>query len=245
MKSNLEVQELTIIIVAKKYNPTILTADFLKYSGIIPGDWELGQTPILTNNTAQVVFQNGVNIIAESNRIIFSELIAAKEPQDVEIPAIATKYIKTLAQVDYQGIGINFRGHVLFDQQPNTARDYILKTLLNPGSWQELGQAPVQAAIRFLYTLDGAQMSLDINEAGLKMPDNKALPIVLFSANFNHTIAEDEPNQKMTNLEQVIDSWQTDLTIYKQVVNNKFLDLVGDQLNVPTDESIIPIATAR
>ena len=32
------VQELVIVIAAKNNNPTILTVDFLKYSGIIPSD---------------------------------------------------------------------------------------------------------------------------------------------------------------------------------------------------------------
>lgn len=244
MKRQLDVQELGITIVAKRHNPTILTSDFLKYSGIVPSDWELAKTPILTNNAAQVVFQNGVNIIADVNRIIFTEAIATKEPEDVKIPAIAAKYLEILAQVDYQAVGINFRGHVLFDQQQNTAHDYILKTLLNQGDWQEFGQASVQAAIRFLYTLKGAQMSLDINEAGLELPENKVIPIVLFSANFNHAIAPDEPSEKLAAISQVISNWQADLETYKEVVNSKFLGLEKVQLNLAADESVIPIVSA-
>ncbi|MBE9038673.1 hypothetical protein [aff. Roholtiella sp. LEGE 12411] len=232
MKPSLEIQEIAIAIAAKQHNPTILTRDFLKYSGIVPSEWELARQPIVTNTASQVVFQNGINIVAEVNRIIFVESIATKEPQDVEIPAIASKYLETLAQVDYQGISINFRGHVLFDQQQNTARDYILKTLLNPGTWQEFGKAPVQAATRFLYTLEDAQMTLDINEAGLQLPDNKVLPIVLFSANFGHAIAPEEQSPRLATINQVIGNWQTDLETYQEVVNNKFLNSVGYQLNL-------------
>jgi hypothetical protein len=232
MKPSLEIQEIAIAIAAKQHNPTILTPDFLKYSGIIPSEWELARQPIVTNTASQVVFQNGINIVAEVNRIIFVESITTKEPQDVEIPAIASKYLETLAQVDYQGISINFRGHVMFEQQQNTARDYILKTLLNPGTWQEFGKAPVQAATRFLYTLEDAQMSLDINEAGLQLPDKKVLPIVLFTANFNHAIAPEEASQRLATINQVIGSWQTDLETYQEVVNNKFLNSVSYQLNL-------------
>ena len=120
MKPNLNVQELAIIIIAKRHNPTILTADFLKYSGIVPNEWELARTPILTNTAAQVVFNNGVNIIAEVNRIVFTESIGTKPTTEVEIATLARKYLDTLAQVEYQGIGISFRGHVLFEQQQNT-----------------------------------------------------------------------------------------------------------------------------
>lgn len=244
MKPSLEIQEIAIAIAAKQHNPTILTPDFLKYSGIVPSEWELARQPIVTNTASQVVFQNGINIVAEVNRIIFVESIATKEAQEVEIPAIALKYIETLAQVDYQGIGINFRGHVLFDQQQNTARDYILKTLLNPGAWQEFGQGPVQAATRFLYTLEGGQMSLDINEAGLQLPDKKVVPIVLFTANFNHANASEEPSQKLAAISQVISNWQTDLEIYKEVVNTKFFNSLNYRLNLAADELIIPTKIA-
>ncbi|QSJ14291.1 hypothetical protein JYQ62_20410 [Nostoc sp. UHCC 0702] len=241
MKPNLNVQELAIIIIAKRHNPTILTADFLKYSGIVPNEWELARTPILTNTAAQVVFNNGVNIIAEVNRIVFTESIGTKPTTEVEIATLARKYLDTLAQVEYQGIGISFRGHVLFDQQQNTARNYILKTLLNPGPWQDFGTAPVQAATRFIYTLESAQMSLDINEAGLQSPDNRVLPIVLFTANFTHAIAPDDPSQRLASISQVIGNWQTDLETYKEVVNTRFFNSVSEQLNPTTDELVIPI----
>ncbi|WYL95041.1 MAG: hypothetical protein HEQ35_15390 [Gloeotrichia echinulata IR180] len=197
MKPILDVQEFAIAIAAKRHNPTILTPDFLKYSGIVPSEWELARQPILTNTAAQVVFQNGVNIIAEVNRVVFTESISTKEPQEVEIAGIASKYLATLAQVEYQGIGINFRGHVLLEGEQNTARNYILKTLLNPGPWQEFGEATVQAATRFVYTFEGVQLNLDINEAGLQLPDQTVLPIVLFTANFGHGISGDEPSQRL------------------------------------------------
>ncbi|MCM0593811.1 MAG: hypothetical protein KA716_27895 [Gloeotrichia echinulata DEX184] len=231
MKPNLDVQEFAIAIAAKRHNPTILTPDFLKYSGIVPSDWELARQPILTNTAAQVVFQNGVNIIAEVNRVVFTESISTKEPQEVEIATIANKYLATLAQVEYQGIGINFRGHVLLEGEQNTARNYILKTLLNAGPWQEFGEATVQAATRFVYTFEGVQLNLDINEAGLQLPDQTVLPIVLFTANFGHGISGDEPSQRLATLSQVIGNWQSDLEIYKEVVNTKFFNSVSYVLN--------------
>jgi hypothetical protein len=242
MNQSLDIQEIAIVITTKQHNPTILTPDFLKYGGIVPSNWELAQTPILTNTAAQVVFQNGVSIIAQVNRIVFTESIGTKEAKEIEIPTIAGKYLEKLPQVDYQGVGINFRGHVLFEGQQNTARNYILKTLLNPGPWQEHNQANVQAAIRFLYNLETVQMSLDINEAGLQLPDKKILPIVLFTANFNHAIAPDETSQRLASITQVINNWQSDLEVYKEVVNTKFLSLGNYQLNSAIDKTVIPIA---
>ncbi|MBD2513902.1 hypothetical protein H6G93_02550 [Nostoc sp. FACHB-973] len=239
MNQSLNIQEIAIAIAAKQHNPTILTPDFLKYSGIVPSDWELAKPPIITDSAAQVVFQNSISITAQVNRIIFTEAIATKEFTEVEIPALAGKYVETLAQVDYQGVSINFRGHVFFEEQNNTARNYIFGTLLNPGPWHEFGQAPVQAAMRFNYTLEGAQMSLDINQGGLQLPDQTVRPIVLFTATFNHPIVQEEQSQRLAALSEIIANWRTDIEAYKELVNTKFLNSPY-QLNLVPNQSVIP-----
>lgn len=239
MNQTLETQELVIAIAVRQQNPTVLTADFLKYSGIVPNDWELARPPILTNAAAQVVYQNGISIVAEVNRVVFSELIANKESKEVSIPAIARKYIETLTQVNYQGISINFRGYVLFNQENNTPRNYIFNNLLKPGSWQDFGTSPVQVGLRFIYTLKEAQLFLEVNEVGLQLPDKTQLPAILFSANFSHAIAQDDPSQRLASLVQVIGSWQKDLETYQEVVNTKFLTSGSYQVNLAPNEPLI------
>ncbi|WP_392535783.1 hypothetical protein [Nostoc sp. C117] len=243
MNQTLNIQEIAIAIAAKQHNPTILTPDFLKYSGIVPSGWELAKPPIITEYAAQVVFQNNISITAQVNRIIFTELIANKESTEVEIPVLARKYLETLPQVEYQGVSINFRGYVFFNEQNNTARNYILGTLLNPGPWHEFGKAPVQAALRFNYILEGAQMSLDINEGGVQMPDRAVQPIVLFTATFNHAIVQEEESQLLAGLSQIISNWARDMEAYKELVNTKFLNLPY-QLNLVPNESAIPRASS-
>ncbi|BAY22277.1 hypothetical protein NIES2100_20400 [Calothrix sp. NIES-2100] len=239
MSQNLEIQEFVIAIAVKQQNPTVLTADFLKYSGIVPNEWELARPPVLTNAGAQVVFQNGVSVIAEVNRVVFSELIATKEVKEVSIPAIARKYIETLTQVSYQAISINFRGYVLFDQTNNTSRNFIFGKLLKAGSWQEFGTSPVQAGLRFIYTLKETQLFLDINEVGLQLPDQSQLPAILFSANFSHPVAQDDTSQRLANLVEVIGNWQRDLDTYKEVINTKFLTSESYQVNLAPNEPLI------
>ncbi|MDZ7959936.1 MAG: hypothetical protein RMY34_18975 [Aulosira sp. DedQUE10] len=239
MSQSLDVQEFVIAIAVRQHNPTVLTPDFLKYSGIVPSDWELARTPILTNSAAQVAYQNGISIIAEVNRIVFSEPIPTKELQEVSIPAIARKYVETLTQVNYQAISINFRGYVIFEQNNNTARNYIFANLLKSGPWKEFGTSPVQAALRFIYTLQDTQLFLDVNEVGLQLPDKTLIPAILFSANFSHAIAQDDPKERLASLVQVMGQWQTDLETYKEVVNTKFLASEKYQINIAPDEPLI------
>ena len=60
MTQALEIQELAIVITAKDYDPSLLNPGFLKYSGIIPEDWELVKQPVVSNRASQIVFNNGV-----------------------------------------------------------------------------------------------------------------------------------------------------------------------------------------
>ncbi|MBD2168525.1 hypothetical protein H6G04_29530 [Calothrix membranacea FACHB-236] len=242
MSQSLQVQELIIVIAVKQQNPTILTADFLKYTGIVPSDWELARPPVLTNSAAQVAFQNGINIVAEPNRVIFSQDIANIEPQEVQIPAIARKYAETLTQVNYQGVGINFRGLVFDEQENNTTRNYILENLLQPGKFQEFGTAGVKASIRFTYILEETQLYLDINEAELQYPDKK-VPAVLFSASFNHGFAQKDQSQLLTAIKKVINNWQADLETYKELINTKFLNQDSYIRTAPTEATQLLIGT--
>jgi hypothetical protein len=47
MTPTVTIQELALALTAKNYSPTLLNSDFLKYSGIVPPDWELARPPFL------------------------------------------------------------------------------------------------------------------------------------------------------------------------------------------------------
>lgn len=83
-----EIQELAIAITAKSLNPAMLTVDFLKYSGIVPPDWELNGQPVLNPNYAQVNFQNGIGIVAQPRKITFVEMINSPDSLNLKLPEI-------------------------------------------------------------------------------------------------------------------------------------------------------------
>ena len=246
MSQSLSIQQMAITVIVQKNDPTILTPDFLKYTAIVPSEWEVAREPLRNNSFAQVTFQNGVNIVSQSNKILFSEVIATKETKDVEISAIASKYIQKLSQAQYEGIGMNFGGYALFPQSEQAARDFIFKTLLQPGPWSEFGNAPVQAAMKFGYTLEGKQLNLEVNQAAIKFSEEKLIPAVLFSGNFNYVLPQGGGNNQVANLVKVIANWQTDLDLYKQVINTKFLgsttsstSLENYQVKIAPDDSLV------
>lgn len=235
MNPTLIVQELVIIIAVKNHKPTILNPDFLKYSGIVPSEWELARSPVSTSSVAQVTYQNGISIVAEPQRVMFLEALADKAAASVLVPGVTSKYVQTLPNVDYQAVGINFRGYVPFDSQPDAARKYLAETLLSPGPWHEIGTAPVRTTLNYAYTLERGQFNLSVNEAGLQQPDETTTPIVLFSGNFNYGITGNTGSDRLASLEQAISNWQLELKTYEDIVNTKFLVKVADNKVVVPD----------
>lgn len=238
-----EIQELAITIAAKNLNPTILSEEFLKFSGIVPEDWELAKQPILGPNGAQVTFQNGVSIVAQPRTVTFMEGIANKALDELQVPAIAQQYVVKLPKAEYQNLSTNPKCLVPLPNNPDSARQYITQTLMAPGPWQNVGIAPVQAGINLLYRLERCQLSLSINEATIQMPDKSSLAALLFAGNFNYAIETGSPQERLERLQQAIGEWQSDLKTFQEIVNQRFLAQAPTQPQAaaqPVIESVFP-----
>ncbi|AFZ61076.1 hypothetical protein H6G54_29805 [Anabaena cylindrica FACHB-243] len=228
MSQTLITQEFGIIIAAKNHKPTILNPDFLKYSGIVPIEWELARQPIYTQSVSQVAFTNGIAIIAEPTRVMFIEAIENKAVEEIAVPAIAKKYVEALPNVEYEAVGINPRGYISFDQQQDAARLFLTETLLASGAWQEVGTAPVRATLNLAYTLERGPFYLSINEAALRNPDETSTPILLFSGSFSYEVKSETPLERKSSLHQALDNWQADLSAYQEIISTKFLGKISE-----------------
>jgi hypothetical protein len=220
----IHIQELAIVIAVKQLDPTLVTPDFLKYSRIVPNDWEVVGEPIRSFQGSQITFQNGISVIAQPQRISFAELIVDREPSTVLSPQLAGNLTDVLANLNYIGIGINFRGYISFGTDKRKVREFIFQNLLAPGGWQQLGNAPVQAGINLGYTFEERRLNLTINEATLQVPEQEANAIALFSGNFDYDLAATAPLAvHPQRVKQIIGNWERDLELYKDVVSRFML----------------------
>jgi len=218
----IDIQEISIVLAVQNNSPTLLNADFLKASGII-GEWALARPPVCNANGSQILFQNQINLVALPDQLNFSEGIGGKTPAEIQVPAIASKYLATLPQLDYQAIGINPRGHVVFDDL-DAAQTYMRQTLLAPGSWQELNQRVAKPSLRLSYTLETGNLFLGIETAMLRLPGQEmASAVVMFSGNFNYPVVSTDAASKLPEVQQQISYWQRDLEIFRELINHKFL----------------------
>ncbi len=239
MNKTIQIQELAIAITAKKLNPTIVNLDFLKYSNIISSDWELARTPVYTKNLTQLVFQNGIAIVAQPNRIVFAEAIETKI-QELNVSQLAAKYIEKLPNVEYQAVGINPKGFVTFTES-NAASNYLLNNLLASGEWREFGKTPVKAAIQLAYTLERSQLNLTINEGLLKVSEESSVPAILFSGNFNYNIIGANEEERLQDLYKILQNCKSNLETYQELINNKFFSSrLNDKNAIPFGVSISP-----
>jgi ribosome-associated toxin RatA of RatAB toxin-antitoxin module len=201
----------------------------LKYSGIIPADWELAAPPVQNASTAQVSFRNGINILAQANRIIFDQVISNNNSTEVWIAAIAQRYINTLPQMSYQSISSNFIGYVPFSEADQDTHCSLFKNLLREGSWQEIDQTRAQVSLKLTYTFEASQLNLNIGTAKIQLPEQKLISAALFSASFDYAITGETQTERLESLAQAIDRWQADFEQYQDVIKTKFLKLERDR----------------
>lgn len=87
-----------------------------------------------------------MKIVSQFDKVIFTETLGEKQNKDVFIPKIAKNYIKTLPHVEYTAVGINPKGHVIY-QNAAAIQKFIVETLLAPGPWRQFGEAKPKAVI--------------------------------------------------------------------------------------------------
>ena len=218
------IEEISIIIAAKDLTPTMMSQDFLRFSGIIPKEWELAQQPVLNPNFAQLNFKNGININAQPRTITISESLGNKKLEELNAAAVAGKYIEKLPHAEYLGLSCSPKILIPFPTAPQTVRSYITGTLLGSGAWKKIGKAPVQAGINLMYLLDRCQLTMNISEARLQQPQKQPITAILFSGNFNYNINPQEESDRHAKVSSYLENWRSDFEEFRAIVNEKFLD---------------------
>ena len=236
------IEEISLIVAAQDLTPTMMSQDFLKFSGIIPQEWELAQQPVLNPNFAQLNFTNGVGINAQPRTITVNESLTNKPLTDINIHKVVGKYLEKLPHAEYIGLSFSPKMLLPFPQAPQAVRQYITETLLGSGAWKRIGQAPVQAGINLMYYLERCQMAISISEATLQKPQEAPIVAVLFSGNFNYNLDLGHGSEsRMAQMSEFLNNWQTDLQEFRDIINYKFLDAASsDSSQSVTGTSLFP-----
>jgi hypothetical protein len=222
MSNNLQLSEIAIAIIAKNLNPAVLNPDFLKYTGIIPTEWELATQPVYNSNLVQLVYKNGVGIIVQPNRLNVLEMIGVKQlPTEIQFATVALQLIDKLSQIEYQAVGINPKAFISFPTDEE-AYQYVCGQLLAPGAWQEFGESKVNAALELSYRLKQGALNLAINQVNVQFGE-QTTPAILFSGNVNYPLAGNTLPEKIQDLKRIISNWPNDVKTFQELLTEKFL----------------------
>jgi hypothetical protein len=219
MQTN-DLQELALVIAVENLDPTLLSPEFLHYSNLVPADWQLARTPIRTPQLAQIIFQNGISLIAQANRLTFVEPLVGKANDTVEIAQIAGRFVTTLPNLAYRGVGINTRVIQPLSGLMDNAQSYLSKTLLVGGEWQSLGSTPVKVGLNLSYTFDNRRLNLTLNEAVLQLPEQAQIPVVIFCGNFDYDLTQNSISETLSQLQHILQNWSADLDLFCKVVSH-------------------------
>ncbi|MEY2833500.1 MAG: hypothetical protein RLZZ574_2759 [Cyanobacteriota bacterium] len=184
MESKLELQQLSLSLIASNYNPARITPDFLIASGIIPQEWQLASKPVVADQAVQLKFSNGLSIIAKPGMITFSEAIPTSSLEEMEFAKVAIRYLESLPAADYQLLKISPMSLYNLGSEADTVRELIVEALLAPAPWHSFGYSPMKAAVNLIYELERCQLSLMVDEARFQQGENEAVPGLLFAGEF-------------------------------------------------------------
>ena len=206
MNQPLTLTGMGIVIVGENHNPSILNPDFLWRNRIVPKDVNLSYDipPISSPLQSQCMFENGLHIVSESNKINFlqdnlKEINSCHET--------ARKYLKTVPLVRYTAIGINFTG--LF---PVPDGNQAVRNMLQPGEWTQFEDTLPSPKISLAYPIDERIVNLTIES---NAPENEGN--VLVRGNFHHNIQAEQGESHRVAI-TMVDDWESDLKRYKELV---------------------------
>ena len=98
----------SVVIIAKFHNPSILNKDFLANNNIVNNSWKVDDM-ISTPALSMIQYDNGTSWTIDQRRLDISQKynIPFTDEREDKIHNLATSYIQKLPHVPYQSIGFN------------------------------------------------------------------------------------------------------------------------------------------
>ena len=206
MNQPLTLHEVNMVIVGEDHNPSILNPDFLWRNCIVPEDLKLDDNiPTMSSPIgSQCIFENGLRIVSEPNRVTFSQ---SNPGENNFCHEIAREYLKTVPLVHYTAVGINFAGSF-----PTPNGNQSLRNMLRPGKWDEFENRVPSPEISLAYPLRGKTVNLTIKSDAAENKES-----VFVRGNFHRDIQAEQGESHLVAM-TMVDDWESDLKCYEKLV---------------------------
>jgi len=185
----------SVVVLAKEHNPTILHPAFLESQEIAPGDWELAGPPVCTPPFSIVRYANGVVLTVEGNKFQVQHNDPPEAFWESEITVVASKYVRALPHVRYTAVGVNVTSYLACA----TPEREMLTRFLRQGVWSSQPAALGTIGLRLVYPLETARLVLSLDTGRVRLPgEDSDTPALLANANYHADLPAGDPVEAAT-----------------------------------------------
>ena len=200
--------ELSVVLVATSNNPSIINPDFLTDNDIIDKNRSLQEDPVTTPVFAQVVYEDGLTVRADPERVIFVQSASGTSMGNIICPEMAKCYARAVPHVPYRAVGINPKLHV---HLADANRAKVANALGDRGSWLSYKDSEPEVQLKAIYPFGSRKIVVDILGATRRRPNGQPLPGLLFQGNVHRDLAQTSSQKRIEELISIVSNWETDV----------------------------------
>ena len=199
---------MSVVLVATSNNPSIVNPDFLSHNDIIDKDRRLQEDPVATPVFAQVVYEGGLTVRADPERVMFVQTASEARLTGIICPSMAEGYVRAVPHVPYRAVGINPKLHVGLDE---TSSARVANALDDHGSWLSFKDSEPEIQLKAIYRFSARQIIMDVLGAARRRPSGRQFRGLLFQGNVHRELEQTSSQTRINALISIISKWETDV----------------------------------
>ena len=212
--NQLILHEIAVVIVGKTHNPSILNPDFLRHNKIVPEDMKpaSGRVDVVSTPVgSRIVYEGGLEITSDQQKLVFTQSVFGKKPEDTIVPNAVKTYLRTVPHVRYTAIGINLEGHLpVLEGTPLPQPSALLRN----GGWAEFKGITPSAKIELKYPMDQKAIAVKVATTDIDSPVN-IKDAVVFYGNFHRNA--DAEQESYRQIIAAVEAWEDDLSDFRRL----------------------------
>ena len=199
--------ELSVVLVATANNPSIINHDFLVHNAIVDKDWQLQDNAIATPVFSQLVYQNGLTVRSDPERVMFVQ--AASTPLVESLcPKMAESYARAVPHVPYRAVGINPK---LYVGTGDTNRAKVVNLLDDRGSLLSFQDSEPEIQLKAIYPFSSRKIIIDLLGASRRHSDGQQTSGLLFQANVHRDLEQTSSTTRIDTVVSILREWERDV----------------------------------
>lgn len=211
-ESILWLHSVSVVIIARFHNPSILNRDFLARTGIVDSKWK-DTDAVSTPALSFIKYENGVQWKVDPQRLEISIEYNTRfvDEDEKEIHDLAVSYVRKLPHVPYQAIGLN----CLLSIENEKPLQWMTQNFLKPRFRQGVKMIP-----RFVIETEEGLLNLSFGERSVRRSDKEG-SAVFIDCNLHH----DGPFDTIESMVHVLTGWER----ARDLITLKLNDILGDK----------------